>query len=248
MTKRIHTGLFKNKVTMKNIFHFLLISLCWMMFFDDINAREAPGPSKSTNVIKEQAAGCEPGANYKYLDINNVRTLIYSYGNGWFLEIAEYEIPKGSKKTSMYSFALWIGGIDVNNNLKLAAYKYGQGPSNGTPHTKNDFWPGPLTIDGTAAVDQATCAHYDQLFPMTRADVEAFLAWQDNKADFPSYTIPPTIMNWPAHGDISKGQAYYLAPFFDANDDGVYNPNDGDYPYYDLANKLCPHNLKPEIG
>ena len=34
-------------------------------------------------------------------------------------KIAEYEIPKGSGKTSMFSFSLWIGGIDLNNNLKL---------------------------------------------------------------------------------------------------------------------------------
>lgn len=230
---------------MKNIFRFLLISLCWMMFSDVLYAEEVHvHGAKSSNVIKEQAAGCESGANSKYLDINNVRTIIYSYGNGWFIENAEYEIPKGSRKTSMFSFSLWIGGIDVNNNLKLAAYRYGQG-TQATAHVKNDFWPGPLTVDGTAAVDQVTCAQYDQLFPMTRLEVEAFLAWQDNKAEFPNYTIPPSIKNWPAHGDISKGQAYYLAPFVDVNGDGDYNPDDGDYPYYDLANKLCPHNLKP---
>ena len=147
---------------MKNIFRFLLISLCWMMFLDAVKAEEVHNGSKSSLTLKEQAAGCEPGFNNKFLDINNVRTIIYSYGNGWFQNsIASYEIPKGSKKTSMYSFSLWIGGIDINNNLKLAAYRYGQGPTNGTAQTKNDFWPGPLTTDGTAAIDQATCAQYE---------------------------------------------------------------------------------------
>ena len=211
-----------------------------------LRAEEVHKPGgKSTGTLKETAAGCASGSTYKYLDINNVRTLIYSYGNGWFLENAEYEIPKGSRKTSLFSFSLWIGGIDINNNLKLAAYRFGQGPTTSAAHTKNDFWPGPLTVDGTAAVDAETCAQYDKLFPMTRAEVQEFLAWWENKDEYPDYTIPKSILDWPAHGNKSKGQAYYLAPFMDVNNDGIYDPRQGDYPYYDLANKLCPKNLKP---
>jgi hypothetical protein len=246
MTKKIHNDMFKNTVTMKNIFRFLLVSLCWMMIFDTVYAEEVHKPgTKSSNTIKETAAGCSPGSNFKYLEINNVRTLIYSYGNGWFIENAEYEIPKGSRKTSMFSFSLWIGGIDINNNLKLAAYRYGQGPTTTAAHTKNDFWPGPLSIDGTASVDQETCAKYDQLYPITRTEVQEFLAYQDNKTAYPNYTIPKSMDNWPAHGDPSKGQAYYLAPFFDSDGDGTYDPKLGDYPYYDFANALCPRFLKP---
>ncbi|MCX6252567.1 MAG: T9SS C-terminal target domain-containing protein [Bacteroidetes bacterium] len=230
---------------MKNIFRLLLIFLCGLMFNGITYAEEVHMGKKNSDPVKEQAAGCEPGSNYKYLDINNVRTLLYSYGNGWFLENAEYEIPKGSRKTSMFSYSLWIGGIDINNNLKLAAYRYGQGSNSPTSHVKNDFWPGPLTVDGTAAVDQVTCAAYDQLYPMTRTEVEEFLAWWDNQAEFPNYIIPNSIKNWPAHGLLSKNQAYYLAPFNDVDGDGDYHPELGDYPYYDLANKLCPHNLKP---
>ena len=233
---------------MKNMFRFLLLSLGLMLIFEVTYAREVPqSGKKDSEIIKQTAASCAPGSNYKYLDINNVRTLIYSYGNGWFLENAEYEIPKGSKKTSMFSFSLWIGGIDLNNNLKLAAYRYGQGPTNGTAHTKNDFWPGPLKVDGTAAVDEVTCAKYDQLFEMTRAEVQEYLAWWENKADFPDCTIPRSILDWPAKGDRAGGYAYYLAPFYDNpdNPDGKYNPQDGDYPYYDFANALCPRFLKP---
>jgi hypothetical protein len=231
---------------MKNIFRFLLVSLCWMLIFETGHAKERViSGTKSTAILKETAAGCEPGSAFKYLDINNVRTLCYSYGNGWFLELAEYEIPKGSRKTSLFSFSLWIGGIDINNNLKLAAYKFGQGPVPVAAHTKNDYWPGPLTIDGTAAIDAETCAKYDKLFPMTRKEVEEYLAWWDNKADYPNYAIPRSIATWPAHGDQAKGQAYYLAPFYDLDGGGVYEPENGDYPYYDFANTLCPRNLKP---
>jgi len=231
---------------MKNIFRFLLVSLCWMLIFETGHAKERViSGTKSTTTLKETAAGCEPGSAFKYLDINNVRTLCYSYGNGWFLENAEYEIPKGSRKTSLFSFSLWIGGIDVNNNLKLAAYKFGQGPTPVAAHTKNDYWPGPLTIDGTAAIDAETCAKYDKLYPMTRQEVEEYLAWWDNQADYPNYAIPRSIATWPAHGDQAKGQAYYLAPFMDLKGDGTYEPDLGDYPYYDFSNALCPRNLKP---
>ena len=233
---------------MKNILRYLVIALSCLVVTNAIFAEEVHNPAgkKSTSTIKETAAGCASGSSYKYLDINNVRTLCYSYGNGWFLENAEYEIPKGSKKTSMFSFSLWIGGIDINNNLKLAAYRYGQGAS-GTAHTKNDYWPGPLTVDGTAAIDPETCATYDKLFPITRAEVQEFLAWWENKADYPNYVIPKSITDWPAHGNKSKGQAYYLAPFMDVNGDGNYDPKSGDYPYYDLNNHLCPKNRKDSI-
>ena len=231
---------------MKNILRFLVIALCSILITNGLFAEEVHkvGGTKSSNSIKETAAGCASGSSSKYLDINNVRAIVYSYGNGWFLENAEYEIPKGSKKTSMFSFSLWIGGVDINNNLKLAGYRYGQGTGNPS-HVKNDYWPGPLTVDGTAAIDAETCAQYDKLFPISRVEVQEFLAWWDNKSEYPNYTIPKTITDWPAHGNKSKGQAFYLAPFMDVNGDGVYDPKQGDYPYYDLANRLCPKNLKP---
>ncbi|MCX6280951.1 MAG: T9SS C-terminal target domain-containing protein [Bacteroidetes bacterium] len=230
---------------MKNIYRVSVIALGFLLVSNALIAREQPVlHPKSGPPVKEAAAGCTPGSAYKFLDINNVRTLIYSYGNGWFLENAQYEVPKGSKKMSMFSFSLWIGGIDMNNNLKLAAYKYGQGPTITTAHTNNDFWPGPLTIDGTASITDAVCAKYDQLYPMTRTDVTTFLAWFEDPGSYPEYSIPKNIQNWPGNGDPSKGQSLYLAPFFDQNGDGVYTPSQGDYPYYDLSNDLCPNKLK----
>ncbi|MCX6244782.1 MAG: T9SS C-terminal target domain-containing protein [Bacteroidetes bacterium] len=231
---------------MKNIFRFLFLSLSLMLLFDVTYAREKTySGKKDAEIIKQTAAGCAPGSNYKYLDINNVRTLLYSYGNGWFLEKAEYEIPKGSKKTSMFSFALWIGGIDLNNNLKLCAYAYGQGPTGGAAHTKNDFWPGPLKIDGTAGVDEVTCAKYDKLYQITKADVQEFLAYLDNPSAFPGYSPPKSITDYPAKGDRANGYAYYMAPFYDADHNGVYEYSKGDYPFYDFTNSLCPRLLKP---
>ncbi|MDD2324272.1 MAG: hypothetical protein PHQ69_11750, partial [Bacteroidales bacterium] len=227
---------------MKNILNALfIVFLCFGLSFS-VSAEKQPEPAQSkTARVKASAAGCLPGAGFKYLDINNVRCRINTGGDMWWdFDIPQYEIPAGSKKTSMFSASLWVGGVDVNDQLKLAALRYRQGPSFGGG---NDFWPGPLTIDGTAAVSEQVCAEYDKLFPMKREWIDEFLAWWDDKESYPDYVIPAEILNWPAHGDVSKGQSYYLAPFYDLDGDGEYNPIMGDYPYYDISNELCPLNF-----
>ncbi|HLN52242.1 MAG TPA: T9SS type A sorting domain-containing protein [Lentimicrobium sp.] len=229
------------KNLLKITFAVLLITLFSVSGFAEYY--KGPSGTKSGSVVKSTAAGCLPGAGFKYLEVNNVRARINTGGDMWWdFEVAQYEIPKGSRKTSMFSAALWIGGIDVNDQLKLAALRYRQGPTSSSPGTGNDFWPGPLTVDGTAAINEATCAEYDRLFPISRAEVDEFLAWRADPSSNPNYTIPPSILEWPAHGDLSQKQSWFLAPFVDADGDLYYDPNNGDYPYYDLSNELCHSN------
>src|SRR3989338_5060419 len=45
-----------------------------------------------------------------------------------------------------------------------------------------------------------------------------------------NYVIPFGIREWPAHGDVGVGQAADLAPFVDQNNNGMYEPELGDYP------------------
>jgi len=204
-------------------------------------SREVPMPGKkkqeSEFPLKGVAAGCLPAASYTELNVNNVRARINSGGDMWWdlAGVAQYEIPKGSKKTSMFAGALWIGGVDVNGQLKLAAQRYRQ--------VGYDFFTGPLTIDGTASITPDECIKWDKLFIIYRKDVDQFLAWRQNPSLYPDYKVPSYFYNYPAHGDPAKGQSFYLAPFYDANGDGVYNPDDGDYPYYDIDNSLCHKNL-----
>jgi len=192
---------------------------------------------KQGSGLKETSAGCAPASAYDWLDINNVRARINTGGDMWWdLDgTAKYFVPKAGSATSMFSGALWIGGLDINNQLKLAAQRYRQ--------VGIDYWTGPLTIDGTAATDEATCARYDGFAKVTRAAVDDFLSHTDPETGFfvPSedYEIPPEILEWPAHGDVTKNQSYYLAPFYDNDGDGEYDPFAGDYPYYDIENVLC---------
>jgi hypothetical protein len=217
---------------MKNILRILPAILLSFLLMANPTRAEQYHYKSGTPAVKQTAAGCDPGANFKWLEINNVRTRINTGGDMWWdFEVAQYEIPKGSKKMSMFSAALWIGGLDANGQLKMAALRYRQ--------VGNDYWPGPLTTDGFAAISKDVCAKYDKLFYITRPEVDNFLAWFDDKAGNPDYIIPESIMKYPAHGDTYKGQAYYLAPFFDRDNDGDYKPENGDYPYYDLSNELC---------
>ena len=233
---------------MKNIIRTLMVMSAIFLFFRDSYAdKDRSLGSHNTNsgsVNKVKAEGCSPATGCMDLDLNNVRARINTGGDMWWdlQNVSEYYIPKNTKKTSMFSGSLWIGGVDVNGQLKLAALRYRQ--------VGNDYWPGPLTTDGTAAVDVATCKKYDKHFKITRNEVNEFLSHCDpvdgHFVGATGYSIPASISEWPAHGDVSKGQPYYLAPFYDnIKDGGDYNPYEGDYPYYDIDNSLCPLGLPP---
>lgn len=194
--------------------------------------------NQSSNVAQSGSkltAGCSPATAITYLELNNVRCRIDGTKGGMWMERATstsgYEVPKGSGSFSIFAGALWMGGLDVNGQLKLAAFTYGQGG--------NDFWPGPLNVY-TAEIDAATCAKWDKYFYITRDEVDQFVAWWNSgKTDPANYTIPQSILNYPAHGDVSLGQDYYLAPFYDVDGDGQYDPEgSGDYPYYDLKGEI----------
>ncbi|MFT5779087.1 MAG: hypothetical protein ACI837_002044 [Crocinitomicaceae bacterium] len=187
----------------------------------------------------EKSAGCTPPSTTTYMELNNVRMMVHTAGNLWQVpgqNFSQYEVPKNSGIMALFTSALWLGGTDVNNQLKLAALRYRNG---------QDYWTGPLS-QGAAETNYETCAAYDKHYITSQDDVRQFDAWytageQDaingtnfQSEDFPDYVIPDIIVDWPAHGDVSLGQDYYLAPFFDRNDDGDYNVEDGDYPWHDI--------------
>ncbi len=215
-----------------------IVVLTGCFSFHSVIAKNPDWEKKREVEHKTKAESCTPATGKMDLDINNVRCRILTGGDMWWDLQGKslYEIPKGSGKTSLFCASLWIAGVDVNNQLKCAAQRF---RSKG-----NDYWTGPLSDDGTASVDPETCVQYDKHFKISRAEVDAFIAdFKDNgRLDNP---IPRSILDWPAHGDISKGQNYYLAPFYDYNHDGKYNPYDGDYPYYDVTGSLCPNRKSP---
>lgn len=222
----------------KILYNLLTLTLISFLTTGQLYAENVKGEgsnAKKTNssARTSAAAGCIPAKSATELNLNNVRARINTGGDMWWdlQGIAQYEIPKGSTKTSMFSASLWLGGVDVNGQLKGAFQRY---RGNG-----NDYWPGPLTDDGKAAVSQEVCAEYDRFFVIYREQVDEFLEKYGNTAEYPDYTVPKIIREWPAHGDVAKNQNHFLAPFVDVDGDGVYDWQQGDYPYYDITNELC---------
>ena len=236
---------------MKSIYSKLvLISLLLVTASTTVSARECI-ECKKTNATKAtvqaKAQVCKRAQSTAELNINNVRALINGYGNMWYDgSVAKYHLPKNSNTCPLFCAALWIGGTDVNDQLRIAALKFG---SDG-----DDYWPGPLRINGTASVDLPICNQYDKHWIITKAEVlahKAHFEYGETGAQsvdgYGAGDIPDIIREWPAHGN-GDDLTSFLAPFFDANKNGIYEPEQGDYPYYDFNNDLCPRTLKAEWG
>ncbi|MEZ4799422.1 MAG: T9SS type A sorting domain-containing protein [Flavobacteriales bacterium] len=187
--------------------------------------------------LNTRAAACAPAQGRQDLQWNNVKARIETGGSMWqdrATSRAAYEVPKGGGVSAIYSGALWMGGVSPDQQLKLAAVTF---RADG-----NDFWPGPLTNDGTAEVSEAVCTAYDKFFISERQDAQLHRAYFDcvlaGGDDCIDYSIPSYFYDYPALGDVSLGQDLYLAPFYDYDGSGFYEPENGDYPWYDFLKEI----------
>jgi len=155
------------------------------------------------------------------LSVNNIKAVIFP-NNIQFMNGANdkgFFYPADSVTSTMFSYGLWIGGNDSDENLHLAAETYNQ---NG-----HDFWAGPLSDDGLASITGQMSWTWMKVWNISREQVNNHIAhFQD-----PNYQIPEVIESWPAHGDSVFHQAKYLAPFIDVDLDDEYHPELGDYPF-----------------
>lgn len=163
--------------------------------------------------------------------VNNVRTIIFTGGDMWWDLFgsgnAFYVVPGTMDKSlgvsANFAGSIWIGGLDVGGQLKVAAMTYRQ---NGY-----DFWPGPLDpTSGTT--NDGVCNKYDKIFKITRKEVEDHVY---------GVSTSDAVNKWPGNG--IDGDRPMLAPFWDNNGDFFYDPSAGDYPYYDIYNKAEKDNL-----
>ena len=237
-----------------NFYNIFLIGL-GLSLTTSVSAREWVGSvaKKNSNAISTRAASCAPASQNRVLEFNNASAYIENSGLLWYnrsLGRASYIIPKDAGTSPIFAGGLWMGGVDATNQLKLAAIRFRS--------AGNDYWPGPLsTVPGSgngfdkrdfgpADITPDVCAEWDKFFIITRQEVEQFRSWYlcnldplcDASVDFPGYAIPESITDWPAHGDVSKFQDYYIAPFYDNDGDGTYDPANGDYPWYDIEEEV----------
>ncbi|MFA5416973.1 MAG: T9SS type A sorting domain-containing protein [Bacteroidales bacterium] len=166
---------------------------------------------------------------YDSLDINNVKASIFpSSGQFWTGSLQgdiygnppkTYEYPKGSGKHTIFTSNFWIGGMDQDGQLRLAADQYSS--------SGHDFWPGPIcSYNGVLSIDTASVYQWNRVWKLSKSDIE-FHVHNWNK---PDYEPIENIAIWPAHGNQTLHQNQYLAPFIDVDGNGIYNPNSGDYP------------------
>lgn len=168
-------------------------------------------------VAGTQAQNCSPATAFDYLDINNVKARINNGGDMWWNlgNSAEYIVPQSGNVSSLFAGSLWIGGLDEQGDLHIAAQTYRQ---NG-----NDFFPGPLDASGN--VTSQVCNEFDRIWKVNKSTIDSFTAGL-------FATTPSSILQWPGRNnpDLSFLPDQELAPFIDMNGDNTYNPSDGDYP------------------
>lgn len=212
-----------------------------------------PGAKSNSSSIKLKVAGCTPATGKTFLEYNNVKAIVETSGFA-FLDRstgnAFYEVPKGGGRIVIYAGSLWMGGENDGLVLKAAAHLY---------HQDDDFWSGPLTINpntisadktvsayGPAEITADVCDATDRFWETTRQQAEIhraiYLCPDQSCKDAiqPGYTTPQVFEEWPAHADYlfsSNGKFYdhYLAPYVNVGGSDDYEPNQGDYPGYDLT-------------
>lgn len=152
-----------------------------------------------------------------HLDINNINAVVNSFGYNFstFPEYeTEFEVPAGSGINSIFAFTLWLGGMDDNGELHLAAERYRQ--------SGEDYFVGPVgdSYENQQLID------WNKVWKINNEELEYHKQnwWK------PDYEPIENIKNWPAHGDPQFGQNPLLAPFIDYDGDGNYNPYTGDAP------------------
>lgn len=201
---------------------------------------------KGSGVEHEKGAGCSPANTRLTMEFNAVSCQLET-GGLLFLDrangLATYRVPKTGLASAIYAGSLWMGGVDVNGQLKLAAVLYRQ--------VGNDFWPGPLSTTlgtgnydphqvqsdsarrdyGDANIAPEVCLAYDKIYTIRKAEVIQFITWWQCSPNNPT---PPTggctepidepdsdvmlrIENWPGNPTpgIGDNLDQYLAPFYD---------------------------------
>ncbi|HPS73909.1 MAG TPA: T9SS type A sorting domain-containing protein [Bacteroidales bacterium] len=161
--------------------------------------------------------------SFDSIDLNNISARFMANGCHYNGNGNVFEVPRGSGKGTLFLHSIWLGGNDQNDQLHLAGARYGQGPTGLTAMTNFDFWAGPV-------MDSAKYQQYDTVWnyvwKINKSEIEYHKAnW--NKS---GYEPIHDILTWPGNGNVAAGQAARLAPFIDADQDGIYDPFSGDYP------------------
>ncbi len=174
-----------------------------------------------------------PGLAQIDLDANNIRARLLNSGDFWWdgangRYIAPVADPGFPEVSAIFAGALWIGGVSPLGEIKLAAQQYRNG-------NETDFYPGPLKF-GDSAPGINECNDWDRFWKVKKSDVESHISDYEDNGIIDDPII--SIMSWPGRNNSSFSDYFNfdqpvdhdMAPFFDVDQDGNYNPENGDYP------------------
>ncbi len=225
--------------------HKIWLAAAMVLLVSGLFAHEPNRPhaltSQEIKEIKYRDGVCANSLSQIDQEVNNVRARLLGGGDCWWnLTDGRYIVPKvdvsngAQEVSSLYAGSVWIGGVDPGKNLKLACQTYRN-------DGKNDFWPGPLR-DEDGTTDAATCKNWDVHFRVSGTDIRKHLA-NLASGNLDPNSIPRNVRGWPAQGNPYFTDVWGfdlpfsvqgLAGFFDADDNGVYDPLKGDYPSIDI--------------
>jgi hypothetical protein len=228
-----------NNELMKKIVYFLISGLCILpaMFGREyIYGGKVLPNNQNTSEASKILATCANTITPLELQINNVRARIFTKGDMWWDlgNTPKYIVPKNgiNQASSLYAGMIWFGGKGSGGNLQVAAMTY-RGAN------RVDFWSGPLIprgLPGAGTITDTICKRYDQFFYIKKREVKLFYDYLETwtPASGPIlYPIPQSIRDWP--GNYPVNTINPLAPFFDRNNNLIYEPDSGDYPNYDIV-------------
>ncbi len=129
-----------------------------------------------------------------------------------------FEWPKGSNKHTNFAGAIWMGAYETNGTLRLSQQTYNQGIE--------DFNFGPIRDTTITTYNTTYDQKYNKVWKITQTEIN----YHKSHVGQLLYVPSPNILNWPGNGNVTKGESGQLAPYFDVNNDQIYNAFDGDYP------------------
>ena len=194
-----------------------------------------------------QTSSCQPGTSQVQIESGHVKTSLLNQGDMFFdpaSKKASFTWPKNDpfNRSLIYSGSLWFGGTETGTSNFLSAVQTNR-------DSVRNFWPGPIDAAHPNGTSNLICSVWNRHFKVDRSHLDAFMSViQSNTLPLAAGLIPEPVLLWPGKGNTwlkalatSQGLTDLnsfdldLAPFQDVNSNGIYDPQNGDYP--DLGNR-----------
>jgi hypothetical protein len=168
---------------------------------------------------------------FQLLEGNNVSATINNSGSQFTTvgETAGYLVPQNASTGLVYSAQFWYAGVDEEGMLRAAL---------GGSFYESDVFIGPFSADYS---DPGYMEEFAQsLYSFCLPEIQQYVMWWEcqngiltegcESIETPSVDLLQRIYAYPAHGNVGIGQDYWMLPFVDRDQDGTYNPANGDVP------------------